>query len=369
MNPYLFSIVSISIFLAINFYCYKKLKQNLLLSKFKNILAAFFVLLFIFELLFFISLKNGELSGILYKISIISVGISFMLFCIILPYDTLLFGVTKFSKGRRRAIKFILDISVLIGFFTYFFKGLFNANFNTYITTREIYLKNLANPLNIVVITDVNIGQFLQKDFLQKTVDRINTLSPDAIFIVGDLVDLNAESLGDFLDPLNELKSRFGTFFVVGNHEYYHGISSLLNKFKNLNLKILENENVSFGGINLAGVYDIQGLKMGIFEPNFDKALSNLDPNLPTILLTHQPKSLNYLKQEVDLVICGHTHAGQIFPFSLLVWLDQKYVYGLYKLSKKMQLLVSSGIGFWGPPVRILSKSEIVYINLKEDKK
>ncbi|AII15032.1 metallophosphatase [Campylobacter iguaniorum] len=365
MNPYLFITVSSILFFFINFYCYKRIKQNSLVSKFKKLIAFIFIFLYLFELMFFITLKSGELTGLLYKISIFCVGISFVLFMVLLPFDLALFGTRKFSKDRRKALKFIFDVSVLLGFFVYAFKGIFNANFNTVITKRDVEIKGLKEPLNIAIISDIHIGEFLQKEFLQGIVDKVNTLQADAVFIVGDIVDLSSDKLGDFLEPLNELKSKFGTYLVIGNHEYYHGIDTLIDKFKTLNLKLLENENVKFGGINLAGVYDLAGLKFGLYEPDFDKALSNLDPNLPTILLTHQPKSLNLLTKDVDLAICGHTHAGQIFPFSFFVWLDQKYVYGLYQISQKMQLLVSSGVGFWGPPLRLLSKSEIVNLTLK----
>ena len=100
---------------------------------------------------------------------------------------------------------------------------------------------------------------------------------------------------------------------------------------------------------------------MGEFVPDFVNVFNGINPNLPTILLTHQPRSLKYLERDVDLVICGHTHGGQIFPFSLLVWLNQKYVYGLYNINNNMQLYVSSGAGLWGPPFRVLTNSEIVY--------
>ena len=85
-------------------------------------------------------------------------------------------------------------------------------------------------------------------------------------------------------------------------------------------------------------------------------------------LNSHQPKSINFISpnllQNIDLMICGHTHGGQIFPFGFFVWLDQKYTYGLYKITQKLQMLVTSGAGFWGPPMRIFSKSEIVELEL-----
>ena len=104
---------------------------------------------------------------------------------------------------------------------------------------------------------------------------------------------------------------------------------------------------------------------MGLLEPDLKKALLHVKTDLPTVLLAHQPKIMNELKDEkIDLVISGHTHGGQIFPFGLLVLLDQPYLSGLYQHSKDTQIFVSNGAGYWGPPIRVLAPSEIVKIRL-----
>ena len=103
-------------------------------------------------------------------------------------------------------------------------------------------------------------------------------------------------------------------------------------------------------------------------EPNPLKALADINRSKPTILLSHQPKSLSLLSfdelNNISLVLSGHTHAGQIFPFSLLVWAAQGYIYGESDITPRTKLVVSSGAGFWGPPMRILSNNEIVVLNL-----
>lgn len=366
MSPYIFIPLSTIIFFGMNLYSYWWFK-NSLISKFKWILRIFFITIFIFEVAYFIAIKSAPLPQPIYQISIICIGISFMLFCTILPFHLVLYFIKKLKKNSQKIAKFILDICVILGFALYIIIGAYNANFNTIITEYNVKIKNLKNPMNLVVISDVHISEFFQKDYMSSLVDKINLLNPDALLIVGDLVDLNSDELGDSLDPLKDVKSKFGTFMVVGNHEYYHGLSGLLDKFKELGIKVLENENLNIGGVNLAGVYDITGFKMGEFVPDFVNVFNGINPNLPTILLTHQPRSLKYLKRDVDLVICGHTHGGQIFPFSLLVWLNQKYVYGLYNINNNMQLYVSSGAGLWGPPFRVGSNSEIVYLKLLGD--
>ena len=174
--------------------------------------------------------------------------------------------------------------------------------------------------------------------------------------------------LAELIAPFNELKSKYGTFYVPGNHEYYNGIEGTLKAIRETtNFKILGNENARVGGVNLAGVYDIIGLRFKAYEPDLVAALGGRDVNLPTVLLAHQPKFLKYMDESapVDLVVSGHTHGGQIFPFSLLVRLDQKYVAGLYRANKNTQIYVSRGAGFWGPPVRVMAPSEISLLRLK----
>ena len=248
-----------------------------------------------------------------------------------------------------------------------FLKGIFNALTPPKIRQISIKIKNLQNDLKIAMITDVHIGEFLQKDFVAELVKEINLARPDLVVIVGDLVDMRAELIGDFLDPLKNLKSTYGTFYVPGNHEYYHGVDGILEKIRALGIRILGNKNEKIAGINLAGVYDLAGIRFKNLEPNLDEALAGRDPNLPTILLSHQPKFIKTMQKDVDLVLCGHTHAGQIFPFSILVLLDQGFLHGLYKINDKMQAYVSSGAGFWGPPVRIFAPSEIAILNLSKD--
>ena len=185
---------------------------------------------------------------------------------------------------------------------------------------------------------------------------------------MGDIADLPPHRLAEFIAPFNELKSKYGTFYVPGNHEYYNGIDGTLKAIRETtNFKILGNENARVGGVNLAGVYDIIGLRFKAYEPDLVAALDGRDVNLPTVLLAHQPKFLKYMDESapVDLVVSGHTHGGQIFPFSLLVKLDQKYVAGLYSANKNTQIYVSRGAGFWGPPVRVMAPSEISLLRLK----
>jgi hypothetical protein len=291
-----------------------------------------------------------------------------MLFCISLVYDLFHIPLSKvpFDKSRRLMLKTILDVTMLILAFSYMIKGFYNGFKKPVIKEVEIKIKGLKKELNLVQISDVHIGKSLGKEFMDLIVKDINTLDADIVVITGDLVDLHVDEIEDKLDSLKEIKSRYGVYFVSGNHEYFHGVEAICEHLKSLHVKVLTNESLVINNqINLVGITDLMGRRMGILEPDLQKALLHVDTDLPTILLAHQPKITKELKDEkIDLILSGHTHAGQIFPFGLLVLLDQPYLSGLYQHSKKTQIFVSSGTGYWGPPIRVMAPSEIVNMRL-----
>jgi len=168
------------------------------------------------------------------------------------------------------------------------------------------------------------------------------------------------------LEELKGLKSKYGTYFVVGNHEYFHGLEEIIEAVKDLGIRVLENENVYIGdkdeGFNLAGVYDIFGYRASHHEPDLNAALKGTS-NSPTILLAHQPKYVNEVVG-VDLMLSGHTHGGQLYPFRFLVKLQQPYIIRLHQHNKNLQVYVNKGTGFWGPPMRLGSTAEITEVVL-----
>lgn len=272
------------------------------------------------------------------------------------------------NSSRREFFNRMCDFAIAILFVIFSFKSFVNAL--SVPPIREVRLKamNLQRKFTIAMISDVHVGKTLGRDFLAKVVEQINALKVDIVVIVGDLVDDKIHLIKDDLEPLKDLQSTEGVFYVAGNHEYYHGVDSILEHIATLNMQILHNKNIELENVNLAGVSDLAGLQFKHLEPDLNKAREGLNPNKPSILLAHQPKfvRLNDVS-DFDVVLCGHTHAGQVFPLSILVWLDQHYVHGLYTpyKDKKTQLYVSSGVGFWGPAIRFLAPSEIVHITLE----
>ena len=369
LSHIIFIVVTTSVLMGMNYYAYRRfLSRVSFFKKYTRTIKWLFVFLVISQLSYFILLRHGTLSSTAYTLFSSFIGISFMLFCIAIIYDIFHIPLNRvpFDKSRRLMLKAILDVTMLVLLFSYMIRGFFNGFKMPIVKEVEIEIKGLEKELNIVQVCDVHIGKSLGKEFLDSIVKDINSLNADIVVIVGDLVDLKVDKIGDKLDSLKEIKSRFGVYFVSGNHEYFHGVEDICEHLRSLHVRVLENESVVINKvINLAGITDLIGRRFAILEPDLSKALLQTDSNLPTVLLAHQPKITKELKNEkIDLILSGHTHGGQIFPFGLLVLLDQPYLSGLYQHSENTQIFVSNGAGYWGPPIRVLAPSEIVKIRL-----
>jgi uncharacterized protein len=233
-----------------------------------------------------------------------------------------------------------------------------------------VKVKGLAPAMEgtvIVQLTDIHVGPTIGRDFIASMVREVNALSPDVIAITGDLVDGSVSSLGHHVAPLGELRAKHGVFFVTGNHEYYSGVEDWLVELRRLGVRVLANEHVTLdGALDLAGVNDWSARRYDASHAaDMGKALAGRDTSRPVVLLAHQPKHMREATERgVSLVLSGHTHGGQIWPWSKLVALDQHYLAGLYR-EGDTQLYVSEGTGYWGPPMRINTSPEITKIVLE----
>jgi predicted MPP superfamily phosphohydrolase len=223
----------------------------------------------------------------------------------------------------------------------------------------------------IVQLTDLHVGPTIGRAFIEQIVRHTNALDPDLVAITGDLVDGSVAELRDAVAPLAELRARHGVFFVTGNHEYYAGVHEWLEEVSRLGIRVLRNQRVSIGdgadSFDLAGVDDRSSSRHGGLEPAaaLAQALDGRDPRRELVLLAHQPRSfLDAAPFGVGLQLSGHTHGGQLFPFSLLVRLQQPFLAGLHRRDDS-QLYVSRGTGYWGPPMRLGAPAEITQIVLE----
>jgi predicted MPP superfamily phosphohydrolase len=319
------------------------------------------------ELLFVLDLATGLFpeSLALYIILSSLLGTTFILFVVALIYD-LTVSVSRrvpFNQERRRTIKVIFDAAALTLALSYLGIGFYNGSQDPKVNDVVVSIKEFPfNGFTIVHLTDVHIGRTLKRDFLERIVATTNSMHPNMVVITGDLYDLPADEIAYDLAPLKNLQAP--TYFVTGNHEYFYGVETVLESARSLDIIPLNNKAIRFGNntgyFNLVGLNDITGLRFGHHQPDADLAYQGVDQSKPTIVLSHQPRSIFLVKDKrCDLMLSGHTHGGQIFPFGLLVKLAQPFVAGLHEFQKGKQIFVSRGTGYWGPPLRVLAPNEI----------
>jgi predicted MPP superfamily phosphohydrolase len=231
-------------------------------------------------------------------------------------------------------------------------------------------LPKALDGLKIVQLTDVHIGPILDKRFLKSVVDKVNHLKPDLVVITGDLVDGAPRVIGPDVAELAGLKSRWGTYFCTGNHEYYSGARQWVDFLDQHGIKTLLNQRVSIGdagaSFDLAGIPDKQGrLLHESHTPNFAKMMDGRDPERELVLLSHRPNPIDEAaKHGVGLQLSGHTHGGQLWPITLATRLIHPYSEGLHLHQDTSWIYVSRGTGFWGPPMRIGAPAEITSLIL-----
>lgn len=303
----------------------------------------------------------------LYTILSLSVGIGFVFFVFALLSQVIILPFRFFSlkKGRKKIQKIILIACIL-----YISYGIYMGQTSPSYDRVNIAVKNLSTPLKIVQLSDVHISTLMTEDKVEKIVNKVNATNPDIIVLTGDIVDTKTKFANEAIDELKNLKANYGIYYVLGNHEYYHDTENIIQKLKDIGFKVLINENdtVKINDkpiLNIAGVADLMGNKMGFLKPNIDKALEGIDTNIPTILLSHQPKIIEQTQDKpIDIILSGHTHGGQIFPFSLAVLLDQPFIKGLHKINHNQIVYINQGTNLWGPPMRIGTHYEITLIDL-----
>jgi predicted MPP superfamily phosphohydrolase len=248
--------------------------------------------------------------------------------------------------------------------------AVYRARVRLDVTDVEVPIARLpasAEGMKIVQLTDMHVGGTISRAFVEHVVARTNALEPDVVAITGDLVDGTVERLRDAVAPLAELRARHGVYFVTGNHEYFSGVEPWMDELARLGIRVLRNERVAIGdAFDLAGVDDFSARRLGAAGgPDLNRALEGRDRSRPLVLLAHQPRAVvEAARAGVDLQLSGHTHGGQIWPFSYLVKMQQPYVAGLHRHGDTA-IYVSCGTGYWGPPMRLGTRAEIARIVLR----
>lgn len=354
----------------------------------------FVVLTFSFTVMTIVSFYSRNIiTKIAYRVAAIWTGILMYLFFAAFTYGVLIFIDNMFFErssvvgiavhghefGFSKIGLMLLVLALLIGVYGVIHAG---ATQVTKVSVKLAKLPQQWKAKKAVWISDIHLGHTSGVKFLEKTVRKIQDLKPDMVFIGGDLFDgvkidekAAIAPLRDLCAPSIGLRTPFvipdGVYFVMGNHEEFSELSALrfLNAVKSIpGLRVLEDETVTVDGV------DIIGVDYGHADTaeKFSKVLSKLLPaghensGRPSILLKHEPKDLDVaVKAGVSFQISGHTHKGQVFPATWLAWLVfPGYNYGLNERGN-MQVYTSSGVGTWGPPLRVGTNSEIVVFDFQ----
>jgi uncharacterized protein len=211
------------------------------------------------------------------------------------------------------------------------------------------------------LVTDTHLGHIKGYRFLMRLVGMLRQLKADVVFISGDLFDGTKVDARRLVSPWKQLRPKFGSYFVTGNHEEFSDPRKYLEAIEGSGVRVLRSEKVNLDGLQVVGMqyHDTTDAQ------HFEKVLkgTNVDPERASVLLTHVPHGLPIAeKQGISLQLSGHTHGGQMFPFT---WLTSRifgpYTYGLKKFGELL-VYTSSGVGTWGPPMRVCTQPEIVLI-------
>lgn len=271
----------------------------------------------------------------------------------------------SFGQNLKASSLTIIGASVLM-----IFLGLYNALSIPEIKEVTVPINNLHPDLQgfkIVQLTDLHADDLKTRNFFAAVTEKVSEIQPDLTVITGDLADGSMEKSRTDIEPLRSLPEE--TYFITGNHEYYTDYHNWLSHLQSFGFKILldQHDLIKKGSarILIAGVTDpaskniFPGRPRGVTEATRGAPDTDLQ-----ILLAHQPREIHEAAEfGFDLQLSGHTHGGQLFPWNYVINFFHPYARGLHQ-HQGTWIYVSQGTGFWGPPIRLGTRSEITLLTL-----
>jgi predicted MPP superfamily phosphohydrolase len=306
---------------------------------------------------------NNLAVRILYRLAAFWLGaLSFLFLAAVASWIVYAFVLAGAFEIPTRSIAIAaFGAAVLISAF-----GVANANWPR---TKKISVKlpNLPDSWRgrtAVLVSDLHLGHIYHRGFSEKIVRKISKLSPDVVFVAGDMFDGTRVNAVEVTEPWKNLRAPLGAYFINGNHELFGGVSTFLDAVRAAGIRVLHNEKVTLDGLQLVGV----PYEHATHAEHFRSVLAKIaiEPSRASILLTHAPDHPAIAEEAgIGLQLAGHTHLGQFFPFTWVATrIYGQFTYGLSRLGAT-QFYTSSGAGLWGPPLRIGSQSEIVQITFE----
>ena len=324
-------------------------------------------------------LPDNYLKRILNIVGNYYLGIMIYLGIIITILILLKFIFRNINISKKTNIIMGAVVLMFITFITIY--GVINSDI-IYITRYKVNINKECNikKLNIVMIADLHIGYNKGYKMVKNMVSIINKENADIVIIAGDIFDNNYDAIDkpkEIIKELKKIKTKYGVYASYGNHDINEKIllgftfkdknkknsDIRMDKFlSDANIKLLKDDYVLIK--DSIYIYGRPDYKKSSERKSVKEVTKNLDKKKPIILIDHQPRELKELdKAGVDLDLSGHTHDGQIFPLNLFIKLSFDNSYGMKKYGK-MSSIVTSGVGLYGPNMRVLTKAEITSIKV-----
>jgi len=283
--------------------------------------------------------------------------------------DIILFAFEKFGYHPSPATPRIIFILTMIINFSILIYGYYEAK---NIQVEEIIVQTDKLPPNkkeisIVQLSDIHFSPIISTDSALRICSIVKAARPDIIVSTGDFLDRGIRDAEKITAIFRTMKAPLGKFAITGNHEFISGIELSTRFTEAAGFKLLRNEIIDAGSVlSLVGIDDPTYKQYTDKKPLISESalLTAADKKRFVLLLKHQPKIEDKSLGLFDLQLSGHTHGGQIFPFTLLVRIPFRYICGFYNLDKGSKLYVSRGTGTWGPPIRFLAPPEITVIRI-----
>jgi len=372
----LFVLTVFTIYGGVHVYAFLKARSALAFGPLAGVALALFMLLMVFALFLVRSLESHEYelpARVLSYVAYFWMAALFLFFCSSLIFDSITL-ITRVAGWITRhdiasslvpvKTAFFINLGLALVICTY---GYFEAKD---IRAERLVLETTKLPrgidrLAIVQISDVHLGLINRCERFGPMIKAVKDAKPDIFVVTGDLVDAQINQLTGLAEMLHEVKAKYGKYAIMGNHEYYAGPEKSLAFIRAAGLTMLRDEVVMDGPITIAGVDDRTAVQLNVGHPSAEKALLNgLSRDKFILFLKHQPRINPDTIGLFDLQLSGHTHKGQIFPFTLLTLFPFPRNAGTYELGKGSLLHVSRGTGTWGPPIRFLAPPEVTIIEL-----
>ncbi len=232
-----------------------------------------------------------------------------------------------------------------------------------HLTVETEKIESEAGRVRIVMISDVHLGLLSRESKIREIVDQIQALQPDIVINAGDFIDGSTSHVEGLTRLFRVIDAPMGKFAVLGNHEFYRGTALSVTNLRNAGFKVLRDEKIRIkGNIAVIGEDDRHYENRKPIRP----LLNNAPADDFTILIKHRPEVDERLVGRFDLQLSGHSHGGQIFPFTIPVHMRYRYARGYHEIGGGSAVYTSRGTGLWGPPMRLGSPPEITIIDLEK---